>query len=189
MSKALTTDKSTFDNSWYKPGSFIKRTVWYFINAIFFMNPLFPFRSIKPSLLRMFGAKVGHHCLIKPSVNIKYPWFLEMGDYVTLGERVWVDNLAKVKLGSQVTLSQGVVLITGNHNYKSVSFDLIVKEIHIQEGAWIGANAIVGPGVIVGKNAVLSMGASATKDLDANTIYAAGDPQAVRKRVFEVKPV
>jgi len=55
-----------------------------------------PFRQFKVFLLRLFGAKIGKRCYMKPGVNIKYPWFLEIGDYAGIGEDVWIDNLAMV---------------------------------------------------------------------------------------------
>ena len=88
---------SLYDNSWYNPGSPIKRFVWYFVNVLFFINPLNPFSGFKVWLLRVFGAKIGKGVNIKPCVNIKYPWLLEIGDYTWIGENVWIDNLAKAK--------------------------------------------------------------------------------------------
>jgi acetyltransferase-like isoleucine patch superfamily enzyme len=59
---------------------------------------------------------------IKPSVNIKYPWLLEVGDHVWIGEEVWIDNLAKVRIGSNVCISQGAMLLTGNHDFTKSTF-------------------------------------------------------------------
>lgn len=80
-------DLSKYNNSWYKPGAnaFV-RFCWYFVNILFFINPLNPFSGVKVFLLRMFGAKLGKGVIIKPSVNIKYPWkFLPVGNYVWIG--------------------------------------------------------------------------------------------------------
>ena len=54
-------------------------------------------------------------------MNIKYPWNLEVGDYTWIGENVWIDNLVKVRIGSNVCISQGAMLLCGNHNYKKSS--------------------------------------------------------------------
>ena len=51
-------------------------------------------------------------------------------------------------------LSQGAVLLTGNHNYKKTTFDLIVSGFTLEDGAWIGACAVVNPGVTVADHAV-----------------------------------
>ena len=70
----MSVDLSSFDNSWYDPGRGpVIRTLWYFTNALFFLNPLNPFSGLKVFLLRLFGSKVGSGVVIKPSLNIKYP--------------------------------------------------------------------------------------------------------------------
>jgi len=180
VSKSRTIDRSKFDNSYYNPGPFWKRTLWYYVNAIFFLSPWFPFYGVKSFWLRRFGARVGSGMKMKPRVNVKYPWFLIIGDDVSIGEGVWIDNLAQVTLHDKVTLSQGALLLTGNHDYSSESFDLMTGDITISEGAWIGAKAIVGPGVTVGRNTVLALGSMTTMDLDSDGIYA-GSPATFKK--------
>ena len=133
----MKTDLSKYNNSWYHPGGNpIKRLIWYFVNILFFINPLNPLSSLKVALLRLFGAKIGSGVVIKPAVNIKYPWLLEVGDYTWIGERVWIDNLGMVKIGKNCCISQGAMLLCGNHNYKKSTFDLIVLPLTLEEGAW-----------------------------------------------------
>lgn len=171
---------STYTNQHYKSGSTIKKLLWYFTNMIFFKT-LVPFpSSFKVKLLRLFGAIIGKNINIKPNVNIKYPWFLEIGSDVWIGESVWIDNLAKVTIGNDVCLSQDAYLLTGSHNYKKSSFDLILGEIILEDGVWIGAMAIVCPSITCKRNSVLSAGSVATSDLNEDTIYQ-GNP-AVQKR-------
>ena len=167
-----TINRKKFNNSWYKPGPFWKRTLWYYVNVLVMKNSFLPFSSLKVMVLKLFGAKIGQNCLIKPCVNIKYPWFLHIGDDVSIGENVWIDNLAQVTLHNSVTISQEALLLTGNHNYTSEGFDLMLGEIVINEGAWICAKSIVGPGITVGRNAVLGLGAVAIKDLAPDMIYS-----------------
>src|SRR3954453_18588757 len=97
-------DLSSFDNTWYKPGGAMKRVLWLMINAIFFNNGLAVFNRMKIGLLRMFGATIGKRVFIKPSVSIKYPWLLTIGNNCWIGEHVWIDNLAEVNLGNNVCL-------------------------------------------------------------------------------------
>ena len=89
----MKTELSKYNNDKYVPGSKLKILLWYFTNAIFFLNPFIPFSKLKISLLRLFGAKIGKGVFIKPRVNIKYPWKLEIGNYCWIGENVWIDNL------------------------------------------------------------------------------------------------
>lgn len=179
------TNLSSYNNSWYNThASLAKRIVWYFVNAIFFLNPLLPFSGLKVILLRLFGARVGKGVGIKPSVNIKYPWLLEIRDNVWIGENVWIDNLCFVKIGSNVCISQGAMLLTGSHNYKKTAFDLIIGEITLEDGAWIGAKAIVCPGVICHSHSVLAVNSVATNDLEAYKIYQGNPAQYKRERTI-----
>ena len=183
MPERLAVQLNTYDNSWYTPGAGkLKLFMWYFVNAIFFINPLNPISSLKVSLLRLFGARVGERVLIKPGVNIKYPWHLEVGNECWIGEGVWIDNLTTITIGNNVCLSQGAMLLTGNHNYKSSSFDLLIGEIVLEDGVWVGAQATVCPGVKVRSHAVLAVGSIATKELEPYTIYQGNPAVAVRKR-------
>src|SRR6476661_10287091 len=106
MERQLKTDLSRFNNDWYKKGgSRVKRLAWYVLNVAFF-NSAFPFISFKRFLLRLFGAKVGKGVVIKPYVNIKYPWRLSIGNHVWIGERVWIDNLGLVVMHDNTCISQ-----------------------------------------------------------------------------------
>ena len=136
-------------------------------------------------MLRKFGAKIGKGVFIKPSVNIKYPWTLEIGDYSWIGENVWIDNLAQVKIGSNVCISQGAMLLCGNHNYKKPTFDLMVGEITLEDGSWVGAQSVVCPGVTLHTHAVLGVGSVAHHDLDAYGIYQGNPARKVRERVID----
>lgn len=180
----MKTDLSRYDNSWYYPGGKIKRLAWYFTNVLFFINPLNPFSGIKVHLLRLFGARIGIGVTIKPCVNVKYPWLLEVGDYTWIGENVWIDNLAKVKIGNNVCVSQGTMLLCGNHNYKKTTFDLMIGEITVEDGSWLGAQSVVSPGVTVHTHAVLSVGSVACRDLEAYGVYQGSPAFKVRERVI-----
>lgn len=178
----MKTDLSTFSNDWYKPGNIFKRGLWYCFNVAFLLNRYNPFGWSKKLVLRMFGAKIGKGVIIKPAVNIKYPWKLEIGDHSWIGENVWIDNLGKVKIGAHCCVSQGALLLCGNHNYKKSTFDLIVGDITLEDGVWIGAKAIVTGGVYCRSHALLTAGSVATKGLDAYQIYQGNPAVAIRER-------
>ena len=166
---------SRYNNSWYNPGNAVKRVLWYYTNLIFFKSGWFPFYGLKVSLLKLYGAKIGNAVLIKPFVNIKYPWFLIIGNNVWIGEEVWIDNLALVTIGDNVCISQGVLLLTGSHNYKLEAFDLIVNPITLEDSVWICAKAIVCSGIVCRKNSMITAGSVIIADCDENGIYK-GNP-------------
>ena len=180
------TDLSRYDNSWYNPqASWLKRTFWYFTNNLIFTHGFIPFSSIKVFILRLFGARIGKGINIKPTVNIKYPWLLKLGDHVWIGEEVWIDNLTNVWIGDNVCLSQGAMLLTGNHNFRKSSFDLMVDKIVLEEGVWIGAKAVVCPGITCHSHSVLSVNSVATKNLDPFSIYQGNPAEKVKERIIE----
>ena len=182
---ASKTDLSSFKNEWYKPGRpAIIIAMWYIVNRIFFKS-FFPHYATKRFLLRLFGAKVGVGVVIKPHVSIKYPWHLHIGNHVWIGEEVWIDNLTKVTLKNHACVSQGAMLLCGNHNYKKSTFDLIVGEITLEEGAWAGAKTVVCPGVKMGSHSLLTVGSVATSNLEADWIYQGNPAQKVKQRLIK----
>lgn len=179
-------DLASYNNDWYNPGgSALKRTLWYFINVLFFINPLNPVSAIKVHLLRLFNAKIGKGVVIKSGVNIKYPWHLVIGNHVWIGENVWIDGLVKVTIDDNSTLSQGCMLLTGSHDYKQSAFNLVLGEIHLKAGSWIGAKAVVCPNVTCGTHSVLAAGSVATKNLEPYTIYQGNPAEAKRERLLK----
>ncbi len=183
----ITTELSKFDNSWYRPGaSKIRQVLWYIISALFFKSSFFPFSKLKVILLKIFGAKIGKKVNIKPSVNIKYPWKLTIGDYSWIGENVWIDNLGIVKIGSNVCISQGALLLCGNHNYRKSSFELYTGDIIIEDGVWIGAKCTVCPGVTCKSHSVITVGSVVTDNTEPFGIYRGNPAILIKQRVIEV---
>jgi len=181
----LKTDLSTYNNSPFHPGgTAVKRLLWFYVNALFFKTSLVPINGFKVFLLRAFGAKVGKNVTIKPGVNIKYPWHLSIGDQSWIGENVWIDSLVTISIGAHVCLSQGAVLLTGSHDYKKTSFNLITKPLIIEDGAWIGAGAIINLGVTIDSHAVLTSGSVATKNLDTYSVYQGNPAIKIRDRII-----
>lgn len=178
----MQTDLSTFETGTYKAGPRLKVFIWYLINYYIFDSALpWPYKW-KQALLRLFGAQVGKGLVIKPKVRIKNPWRLVIGDNCWIGESVWIDNLENVSLGNNISISQGAMLLTGNHDYTSSNFPYRLGKIKIEDGVWIGAQAVVCPGVICKSHAILTVNSVATKELAAWSIYAGNPATYVRER-------
>jgi len=177
------TDLSKFNTGAYRSGaSRLKTLVWYLVNY-YIMNSAFPWPyGFKSRLLRLFGAQVGTGLVIKTKVRIKNPWRLKIGDHCWIGESVWIDNLEDVELGDHVCVSQGALLLTGNHDYKRSDFPYRLGKIRIESGAWIGAQTVVCPGVVCRSHAILTVGSVATKEMKAWHIYSGNPAVAVRER-------
>ena len=160
----------------------LKIVIWYFVNALFVRASWNPFMGIKVFFLKLFGAKIGKGLVIKNNVNIKFPWKLTLGNDVWLGENAWIDNLDEVIIGNNVCISQGALLLTGNHDYTLSTFDYRNAPIIIEDGAWIGAKTVVCPGIKVKSHAILTVGSTATKNMEAYGIYQGNHALKIRTR-------
>ncbi len=133
--------------------------VWYLVKCAFILSAL-PWPSrLKVALLRAFGAKIGKGVVIKPRVNVHFPWKLVVGDHVWIGEEVFILNFEPVTIGSHVCISQRAFLCTGNHDYKDPAFSYRNAPISVGDGAWIGACVFVAPGAEVAEGEVVKAGA------------------------------
>jgi putative colanic acid biosynthesis acetyltransferase WcaF len=159
-----------------------KEIAWHAMKSCFFMTPWPLPSALRAALLRLFGAKVGAHVVIRSRVNISFPWRLMIGDHVWLGEEAMILSLAPVTIESNVCVSQRAFLCTGSHNFRSETFDLQTKPITLRSGCWIAAQAFVGPGVEVGSGSVVSAGSVALENVPPNSM-ARGNPAVVVKNL------
>lgn len=181
----MQTDLSKFNVGSYKAGPVLKVFIWYFVNY-YILDSAFPWPyKFKRMLLRLFGANVGKGLVIKTKVRIKNPWRLTIGDNCWIGESVWIDNLEYVGIGNNVSISQGSMLLTGNHDYTISSFPYRLGKIILEDGVWIGAQSVVCPGVVCKSHSILTVNSVASKNLEAWSIYAGNPATFVRTRKME----
>ena len=170
----------------YSPGAGLwKQILWYYVGSPFVSSYFVIGSGIKCWVLTCFGAKIGKGVRIKQGVKIKFPWRLAIGDFVWIGENSWIDNVAMVTIDSNSCISQGVYLCTGNHDWSTKDFKLKDAEIYIEEGSWIAAQAIVGPGVKVGKGAILCLGSVALHSLESMKIHAGNPAVIIKERIIK----
>jgi putative colanic acid biosynthesis acetyltransferase WcaF len=175
-------DLSSFDNSWYSPGrSTLIRALWFFVGLPIIRCGLLPSSSVRRIVLRCFGAKLARGIVLKPGVRVKYPWLLSIGENSWIGEDVWIDNLVEVKIGANVCVSQGAYLCTGNHDWSDQSFGLDARPIVLEDGSWVGARSLIGPGVMIGECGIATAGSVVVKSIPAYEIHS-GNPAAFARR-------
>ncbi|MES2278827.1 MAG: WcaF family extracellular polysaccharide biosynthesis acetyltransferase [Bacteroidota bacterium] len=180
------TNLSLYQNTAYNPGgNAFKRLLWFYVNAVVFKTSLVPVSAVKRVLLRLFGASIAKGVVIKPCVNIKYPWNLSIGQNTWIGENVWIDSLVSISIGANACLSHGAIILTGSHNYKKTTFNLIVNPVFLADGVWIGAGAIVNQGVTAASHSVLTAGSVANKSMDEYAIYQGNPAVKVRTRQID----
>ena len=160
--------------------SSLVEVIWYFTRRVFFTTS-FPWPS-KSVLLRMFGAKVGRSVVIKPRVAIHFPWKLGIGDHAWIGEEAWILNFEPVLIGSHACVSQRAFLCGGNHDYKSTDFRYRNAPITVGDGAWIGAQAFIAPGVEIGRECVVCAGSVVTTSLPEAMVCSGNPCRPVKAR-------
>lgn len=164
-------------------GPFIE-AFWYLTKCLFFLSPLPWPQHLKIFLLRIFGGKVGSGVVIKPRVNIHFPWKLSIGDHCWIGEEALILNFEPVTIGNHVCLSQRVFLCTGNHDFRDRAFSYRNAPISIGSGAWIGAQSFIGPGTEIGTESVVTAGSVVSKNLP-NGMICRGNPAVALKPRWE----
>jgi putative colanic acid biosynthesis acetyltransferase WcaF len=189
MTEQAKTDLGRFDNSWYDPGrSLGVRMAWLLVSRVCFQTSVPWPSTMKAALLRLFGASVGQGVIIKPCVTVKYPWNVTIGDHAWIGERVWIDSLAKVRIGSHACLSQGCMIETGNHDWSRPGFDLLVRDVNLDEGSWAAVKSLLLPGSRLASHAVLGAASVLAGDTDAYGIYVGNPARRVNQRKIRVGP-
>lgn len=144
--------------------------LWWFVSAIFFRcSPQFAYRY-RAALLRLFGAKVGKGTIIRPSVIVTYPWKVEIGDHVWIGDQTTLYSLGNISIGSNSVVSQGSYLCAGDHDYNDINFSIRGNGITIGSECWLAAFTYVAPGVVVGDRCVVGARSSVFRDLPSGWV-------------------
>ena len=107
-----------------------------------------------------------------------------IGDYTRIGIHNTI--IGPVTIGSHVNLAQGITVTALNHNFedKNKRIDeqgVSTKPVVIGDDVWIGANAVILPGVTIGKHAVVAAGAVVTTDVPENTVVGGVPAKVIKK--------
>lgn len=126
---------------------------------------------------------------IDESTEIRLPFYTDYGRNIHIGKGVFINNGATFTDMGGIEIQDGALigpnanLISVNHPLEAAKRHLVeLKKVIIGQNAWVGANALVLPGVTVGKNAVVAAGAVVTHDVPDNTVVA-GVPARIIKHI------
>ena len=108
-----------------------------------------------------------------------------IGDHTRIGIHNTI--IGPVTIGNHVNLAQGITVTALNHNFDDTTKrideqGIATKPVVISDDVWIGANAVILPGVTIGKHVVVAAGAVVTKDVPDNTIVG-GVPATIIKKL------
>lgn len=158
------------------------RALWAFTWFLFARWTPPAMRGWRRWLLVRFGARAARQVYVYGSATIWSPANLTLGDYATIGPGAIIYNMAPITLGAHAVVSQRAHLCAGSHDIDDPNFQLVVRPITIGAGAWVAAEAFVGPGVTVGDGAVLAARGCAFRDLEAGCVYSGNPATMLRTR-------
>jgi putative colanic acid biosynthesis acetyltransferase WcaF len=160
----------------------LTRLAWALVwNSLGNWTPV-PLHSWRRLLLSLIGARLHKTVKVYPGVRVWYPANLSMAEYSCLASGVDCYCMDRIEIGAYALVSQGAYLCGGSHDIDDPSFQLKTRPIFIGDNAWVAAEAFVGPGVTIGKGAVLGARAVAFRDLAPFTVYAGNPARPLRKR-------
>jgi putative colanic acid biosynthesis acetyltransferase WcaF len=163
-------------------GELIGRALWEILRGPLFIWTPRPMWAWRRGVLRLFGAKIGRHVQIHPSARIAIPWNLQIGDEASVGDSVILYDLGPITIGCRASISQNAHLCAGTHDYRRSEMPLLKPPIVIAEGAWVCADAFVGPGVIVGAFSIVGARGVVLKSVPDGVIVGGNPARILRKR-------
>lgn len=135
--------------------------------------------------LRLFGAKISGHVFVFPSARIYAPFNLEMHAGSCIGPMTNIYNLGKFTLGERAVISQEAMICGGTHDLTSPRMPLMIGDIDIGADVFVGARALILPGVRVAEGGVIGAGAVVTKDVAAWTMVGGNPAKELGRRVLK----
>jgi putative colanic acid biosynthesis acetyltransferase WcaF len=155
---------------------------WWIVQALVF-KPLpqicYPIRR---ALLRAFGARIGKGVLIRPGVEITFPWKLTIGDHSWIGDDVTLYSLGPITIGANTVISQKSYICAADHDYTHVTFPIRERPVRIGAQVWVGGDVWVGPGVTIGDGAVVGARSNVVNDIPEAMLCVGAPCRPLRPR-------
>lgn len=159
------------------------------------LDLLYEFNSTRPTeqkrrqaLMKEMFAEVGENCYLEPPFHANWGGaHMHLGDSVYANFNFTAVDDSHIYIGSYTMIGPNVTVATAGHpilpelREKAYQFNM---PVHIGRNCWIGAGAVIMPGVTIGDNSVIGAGSVVTKDIPANVV-AYGNPCRVAREINE----
>ena len=126
----------------------------------------------------LFGKELESVGIFTP-VQIDFPKQMRFGKNVFINHSFTAMSIGGIRIGNGVQIGPHVTILTNNHDLNDRDI-LKCRPVTIEDGVWIGAGALILPGVTIGKNAIIGAGSVVTKDVAENTIVAGNPAKVIR---------
>lgn len=159
------------------------------------LEKLYDYNMTRPSehekreaLLKDMLAEIGEGCYIEPPFHSNWAGkHVHFGNYIYANFNLTMVDDTDIYVGDKVMFGPNVTVATAGHPIEPHLRDLQMQyniPVHIGRNVWIGANAVILPGVTIGENSVIGAGSVVTKDIPANVV-AVGNPCRVLRPIGE----
>lgn len=155
---------------------------------------LYDFNQTRPSQLELRGrllrellAEVGKDCYIEPPLHASWGCHTHLGSHVYANFNLTLVDDTDIYIGDSVMIGPNVTISTAGHpvdpelRRKTAQFNIPIR---IGNNVWIGAGAVILPGITIGENSVIGAGAVVTRDIPPNVV-AVGNPCRVLRPISE----
>lgn len=168
----------------YLRSRFLPALKFYLANH-FFMK--FPSYYLRHWFLRKFcHIQIGNDSSIHMGCFITGDQ-IEIGDNTVINRQTYLDGRVSLKIGNNVNISHKTLIQTLTHDPQNSYFVCLCKPVVIEDYVWIGARAIILPGVTIGEGAVIGAGSVVTKDVPAFKIAVGNPAKVIKDRTTDIK--
>jgi acetyltransferase-like isoleucine patch superfamily enzyme len=137
-------------------------------------------------LRRFCGVRLGKNSSICMGCFVT-GYGVEIGSNTVINRFSYLDGRASLRIGNNVSVSHYTVLQTLTHDAQSPYFEAVPKPVVIHDYVWIGARAMICPGVTVGEGAIVAAGSVVTKDVAPYTIVGGNPARYIKDRARGLK--
>ncbi|MCO4293682.1 hypothetical protein NF867_12485 [Solitalea sp. MAHUQ-68] len=143
------------------------------------------FNSIRFFLIKQFINQLGKNTKIQQNVRFGNGKEITIGSFCAINENVYIQ---KASIGNYVMIAPNVAIIGSSHDFESVEIPMIFQGTNrnigptIDDDVWIGRNAIIMPGVQIGKGSIIGAGAVVTKDIEPYSIVGGVPAKLIKYR-------
>ncbi len=141
-----------------------------------------PSHFIRRFFYRASGMTVGSGSSLHMRLRIYDPRGVSIGEDTIIGERVVLDGRAPLTIGNHVDIATGAMIYNSQHDIKSSDFQAVELPVMIEDYVFIGPNAIILPGVTLGRGCVVGAGAVVTKDVLEMTVVGGVPAKLISER-------
>ena len=148
------------------------------MNSLYFMNKeLYKADVVRKWMYILTGEEPD------PNLKVYTPFYTDCGKNIVINSGCNFQDQGGIYIGDDTIIESNVVMKTLNHDLNPKNRrDMWPKPIHIGQNVWIGAGAIILPGVTIGDNSVIAAGSVVTKDVPENSVFG-GNPAKFMKYI------